>query len=112
MINEYVLLFIFSVLLSVFAQIFLKISANRTYKTKLSEYLNKYVISAYLLFFLCTLLSIIAYKGLELKKGPILEALGYAFVLVLGKLILKEKITKSKIIGNLLIVLGIIIFSI
>ena len=59
-----------------------------------------------------TILTILAYKGLDFKNGPIIEALGYIFIMVLSYFFLKEKITKRKIIGNALILLGIIVFYI
>ena len=42
----------------------------------------------------------------------IIESLGYIFVMILSNRILKEKITKKKLIGNLLILIGIIIYYI
>jgi drug/metabolite transporter (DMT)-like permease len=43
--------------------------------------------------------------------GPVLESTGYIYVGILGMLILKEKISRRKIIGNLLIVGGILIYA-
>jgi uncharacterized membrane protein len=60
---------------------------------------------------LSTILTIIAYREVELKHGPILESAGYIFVLVLSWMILKEKITLNKFIGTVLIIGGIILFS-
>ena len=59
-----------------------------------------------------TILTILAFKGLDYKNGPIIESVGYVFVMVLSSIILKEKITKKKIAGNLLILLGILVFYI
>lgn len=59
-----------------------------------------------------TILTIIAFKGLDYKNGPIIESLGYVFILFLGKWFLQEKITKKKIIGNGLILFGILVFYI
>lgn len=57
-----------------------------------------------------TILTIFAFKGLDYKNGPIIESLGYVFIMILSKIFLDEKITKNKIIGNSLILLGIAIF--
>ena len=57
-----------------------------------------------------TILTIIAFRGLNYKDGPIIEALGYIFILFLGKWFLQEKITMKKIIGNALILFGIFVF--
>ena len=59
-----------------------------------------------------TVLTIIAFKGLDYKNGPIIESLGYVFILFLGNWFLQEKITKKKVIGNSLILLGIAVFYI
>ena len=62
--------------------------------------------------FVSTILTILAFKGLDYKNGPIIESLGYIFILFLGSIFLKEKITKKKITGNILILLGIVVFYI
>lgn len=59
-----------------------------------------------------TVLTILAFRGLDYKNGPIIESLGYIFVMILSRMFLKEKITKKKILGNALILLGIIVFYI
>lgn len=112
MITKYIFLLIFSVFVASFSQILLKVSANKKYKSRLYEYLNPYVIIAYSIFFLSTIITVISYRGIELKYGAVIESTGYIFVLVLSKIILKEKITKNKIIGIILIIFGIFIFTI
>ena len=59
-----------------------------------------------------TILTIFAFKGLDYKNGPIIESLGYIFVIILSWKLLEEKITIKKIVGNGLILLGIFIFYI
>lgn len=59
-----------------------------------------------------TILTIIAFRGLDYKNGPIIESLGYIFILFLGRWFLQEKITKKKVIGNALILIGIAVFYI
>ena len=112
MINSYVLLLISSVFIATCSQIFLKKSSNIKYDSKIKEYLNWRVIVGYGLLFVSTILTILAFKGLDYKNGPIIESLGYIFILFLGNIFLKEKITKKKIIGNALILLGIVMFYI
>lgn len=111
MIVKYVLILIFSVFISSIAQMLLKISANENHASKLKEYLNFRVIVSYGIFVVSTILTVIAYKGVYLKSGPIIESTGYIFVLILGKMLLKEKITKNKLIGITTIIFGIIVFS-
>lgn len=109
--NTYIALFLFSVFVSSVSQILLKTSANKKYDHWIREYLNPKVIIAYGMFFLSSLLTVFAYKFVPLSMGPILEASGYVFVSVMGYFILKEQIGCRKIIGLVVIVLGIVIFN-
>ena len=104
-------IFVLSVLVSSVSQIMLKKSADKTYDSRLGEYLNPRVITAYGLFFLSTIITMFAYKYVALSAGPILENSGYIFVAVLGYIFLKERFTKKKIIGIILILAGIALFS-
>lgn len=112
MANKYVIVLLVSVFISSVAQLVLKLSANKKYDSRLKEYLNPQVIFSYGIFFSATVLTVFAYKGVFLKSGPIIESSGYIFILFLGNIFLKEKITKNKIIGVLLIIAGIAIFSV
>lgn len=109
--NEYWVIFLVSVFIASCAQIILKSSANNHYENYIQEYLNIKVIGAYLLLLTSTVLTIIAYRGVELKVGPILESSGYVFVLLLSYVFLKEKISIQKIIGLSLIIAGIMVSS-
>lgn len=104
------LILIFSVFISTCSQILLKKASDMEYGSKIKEYLNWRVIVGYIIMVISTILTIIAFKGLDYKNGPIIESLGYIFILFLGKWFLQEKITKKKIIGNALILLGIALF--
>lgn len=107
---KYYVYMLLSVVLASFSQILLKISANKTYDHWLREYLNVPVIMGYGLLFISMVLTIFAFKGLDYKMASIIDSLGYVFVMVLGYLFFKEKITRNKSLGALLIVLGVIIF--
>ncbi len=98
-------------LISSFSQIMLKKSAQKTYESKLKEYLNPLVIIAYALFFSCTLISIYALKVVPLSMSPILESSGYIFVAVLSFFFFNEKLTKKQLLGMALIIIGIIVYS-
>jgi multidrug transporter EmrE-like cation transporter len=91
------------------SQIILKSSADMKYDNKLKEYLNPRVIIAYGIFFFATLVTVYAYKGIPLSVGPILETTGYLWISLLGYFILKEKISRRKLIGLVIVVAGIII---
>ena len=108
---KYALIYLCSVFIASVSQIILKISSGRTYDSVIAEYLNPRVIIAYGLFFGTTLISLIAYKGLPLSMGPILEATGYIWVALLSLIVLKEKITKKKLLGLVIIIIGIVVYS-
>ena len=110
MINKYVVVLVISVLVASLSQILLKKSALKKHSCLLKEYLNHYVIIGYSMMILSTILTIYAFKGLDYKNGPIIESTGYIFVMILSSTFLKEKITLKKLIGNILILIGIFIF--
>ena len=103
--------FLCSVLISSISQILLKKSADKTYDSRLKEYLNPLVIIAYGMFFCSMMITMYCYRYVDVSAGPIFESAGYIFVGVLGYIFLKEKFTAKKIVGMLLIMLGIVIFS-
>ncbi len=101
---------VIAVLVASCSQVLLKKSANIEYENKIKEYINPYVIIGYVMMIVSTLLTIYAYTGLEYKNGPIIESLGYIFIMILSWLFFKEKITKKKLFGNILILMGIAIY--
>ncbi len=107
----YSCIMILSTLISSVSQVMLKKSAQKTYSSKLAEYLNPFVITAYSLFFGCTLITMYALKVVPLSMAPLLEATGYIFVAALSYIFFKEKLTKKQIIGMVLILSGIVIYA-
>ncbi len=107
----YILIFLCSVFISSVSQVLLKSSANKEHGNALKEYLNPKVIVAYGMFFLATLITILAYKYVPLSMGGILESSGYIFVAVLSYIFLHEKISKRKMLGLAVILLGILVFN-
>ena len=108
--NSYIWFIVLSVLVASFSQILLKKSAMREYPNRIREYLNPYVIIGYGMMVISTVLTIVAYTRVDFKNGPVIESAGYVIVMILSYLFFKEKITKKKIIGTAMILLGIIIF--
>lgn len=108
--NLHFWLYLLSVTVAAFSQLLLKKSAMQKYTSFLKEYLNPYVIVGYGLLFLSMFLTILAYRGLDYKNGPVIESLGYVLVLFLSRLLFGERITKKKLVGTLCILLGIMIF--
>ena len=100
------------VFVSSISQVMLKKASMRQYESHIREYLNPLVIFAYVLFVGTTFLSILAYKGIPLSMGGVLEATGYIYVTVFGVLIFHEKINAKKLIALAMILCGIAIYSV
>lgn len=102
---------LFGVFISAISQVMLKKAAQKTYSSPIKEYLNPLVIFAYVIFVGTTFLSIIAYKGIPLSLGPVLEATSYIYVTIFGVKIFGEKINRKKIMALGIIIVGIIIYA-
>ena len=106
---KYMAVWMISVFISSVAQVLLKVAANKKYPSRIREYLNPLVIGAYALFFGSTLLSILAYRGLPLSLGPVLEATGYIWVTLFGVTLFREKMNGMKLLALCLILGGILV---
>lgn len=109
---KYVLIALFSGVLSAFSQVLLKKSSGIERNNKFNEYFNPYVICGYGITFLCMVLMVLVYKGLPFKYGIVLESSVYFYVMILSKIFFNEKVTLKRVLGNLIIICGIVIFSI
>lgn len=109
--NPYILIMVAGAFLTAISQLLLKQSANQKHKNFLAEYLNWRVIVSYGIFAGVLLANTYAYTKVDMKYGSIIDTLAYVFVFFLSIFILKEKMTRKKLVGNLLIILGILIYS-
>ena len=109
--SRYIGIWMFSVLISSFSQVLLKIAANKKYDSRIKEYLNPIVITAYGIFFLSTLLTMYALKYVPLTMSPVIESASYIFVPVFGVLMLREKISKRRLLGMGIMMIGMLIFA-
>ena len=108
----YAFLLLLGTFISSISQVMLKTAANKHFDSILKEYLNPLVIGAYAIFITSTFLSILAYRGIPLSMGPILEATGYFYVTFFGVKLFKEKMSSKKLAALALIIVGIIVYSI
>ena len=99
------------VFLAAISQVMLKKAAAKKYGSFIKEYLNPLVVCAYFIFFVTTLLSVYAYKGIPLSMGPILEATSYIYVTLFGVKIFGEKFNKKKLLALAFIIGGILVYS-
>ena len=109
--SSYHLLFLFAVAVAGFGQVALKRAAMEEQgRSLLRQYANGYVLLGYFLM-LCSMGMVsVAYRGVPLKIAPALDSLGFVLVPMLSWLFFGERITRTKGLGFLLIVFGILIF--
>ena len=98
-------------LIASLSQVLLKIESGREHGSFLKEYLNVRVIGAYVLLALSVLLTMLAYRGLPLSMGPVFESCSYVFVTLFGVLLFKEKLGRRRLPALLLILAGILLYT-
>ena len=99
-----------SVLIGAISQILLKTAANTQRDSFLKKFLNITVILAYGMMFGSSLCSLFALRHLPLNLMPVFQATSFFWILILSRLILKEKILKQNIVGICIIFFGIIVY--
>ena len=100
-----------SATITAFSQIILKKSADKNHKGIIFEYINPYVLFSYVCYFGVLVLNIFIYTKIDYRFGVVINSMASVLVMVFSKLMLKETITRRRIWGNVLIILGIVIFS-
>lgn len=108
----YLFLYLGSVFLAAVSQVLLKKAASRSHASVFAEYTDWRVLLGYGLFFGCTLLTMLAYRGIPLSLGPVLETTSYLYVTFFGITIFHEKLNRKKIMALLLIIVGVLLYSI
>jgi drug/metabolite transporter (DMT)-like permease len=98
------------IILTSAAHLLLKKGSVVAAATNRKMYLHPLSLTAYLIFAVAALLSIFAMKGLDLKVFFALTSLTYICIPVLSFVFLKEAVTKNKLIGIIIISLGVVIF--
>ena len=112
MLNIYGLIMIIASFFNALSQVLLKKSADDAReKNFFRKLLNWRVFLAYVIFVLVMLVNLFAYRGVNFKYGGAIQSIGQIFVLLLSVLMCGEKLTKNRIIGNILIITGVIIYS-
>ena len=105
----YSLLMVFGAWIAAVSQVMLKKAADRTYPSRIREYLNPLVFFAYVLFAVSAVMTMYAYKGVSISYGVLLESTGYIFVFLMDWLYLKGSVNIKKVIAVILILAGIVI---
>lgn len=94
-----------------FSQVLMKQSAQIEHKNWIYEYLNWRVILAYGIAFSVLMVNTYAYTEVEIKYASIIDTFSYVNVMVFSYLILKEQFTRTQLIGNLIIIAGILVYT-
>lgn len=109
--NLFMLIMFAGTFFSAVSQVLLKQSARQTHTGRFGEYLNRRVIAAYLIFGAVLLANTYAYTRVEMKYGAVIDTFTYVFVMLLSVLVLKEKVTRGRLAGNLIIMAGVVIYT-
>lgn len=107
----YLLLMFAGTFFSAVSQILLKQSAGKKYKSIIFEYLNWRVITAYGISFSVLLLNTYAYTKVDMRYGAVIDTFSYVFVMLLSYFLLKERFNKGQLIGNLIIITGVMVYT-
>ena len=91
--RTFILIMLGGTFFSAVSQILLKQSANIKYENRIREYLNFRVILSYAIFMLILLLNTWCYTKVDMRYGPVIDT------------------AAGKIIGNLIIIAGILIYT-
>lgn len=109
MIKYYIAAFL-AVFLTALCQLLLKLGASRTGGIS-RVYVNPFTMAAYAMLLAVTLLNLYAYKALPLKMSAVILPFTYPLVAAFSFIFLKEKATRSQLLGAVLIIIGIFIFN-
>ena len=69
------------------------------------------VITAYGISFSVLLLNTYAYTKVDMKYGAVIDTFSYVFVMILSYLLLKERFNRGQLIGNLMIITGVMVYT-
>ncbi len=109
----YIILAVFIQLLVAYSQYNLKIGSRKLdLKKDLAYNLRNYnMILAIFLFLLVPVLSVFVMRFMEFSIFYSFTAFNYIFIMLFSWKLLKEKFDKLRIIGNILVIIGVVIFN-
>lgn len=109
--NKYYLAAFMGVFLTAISQLLIKQGTRKAKKGALWLYLNAYMLTAYFILVLVTLLSLYAYREIPLKVGLMLAPLALILVVLLSSWLLGERLTRLQVLGAVVILLGMTVFN-
>ncbi|MBE3089198.1 MAG: EamA family transporter [Actinobacteria bacterium] len=95
------------------SQVIFKIGALKVdfKKPLVYNFKNKFILTSIFLFILVPVLSIITMRVIDLSDFYSFTALSYVFIMLFSWRILKEDIDRLIVIGNFLVIAGVIVFN-
>ncbi|WP_371834107.1 EamA family transporter [Paenibacillus wenxiniae] len=100
------------VLMNSYSQILLKKGAGSADdKNILLSFLNRYTFTGYFLFLAITVINVFLLKYIDLKQFTIILSCNYLIAYMMAIYFLKESFSLKKVLGTLLIVIGVIVFN-
>ncbi|MBR3200916.1 MAG: EamA family transporter [Mogibacterium sp.] len=109
--NIYLLMLFIATFFSAGSQVLLKQSAKMEHKSWIYEYLNWRVITAYFIAFSVLFVNTWAFTKVDMRYGSVIDTFTYVFVMLLSYFLLKEKFNRKQLIGNLIIIAGVLIYT-
>ncbi len=113
MIAYYILLAVFIQFLVAYGQYHLKVGAGKLdLKKNLAFNIRNWNLAiAIILFLIVPVLSVITMRFMEFSIFYSFTALNYLFIMFFSWKILKEKFDRLRVLGNVLVIIGVIIFN-
>lgn len=109
---KYYLSYILAIILTAISQLLLKFGANKGIKKNIFfSFFNIYTLSGYSILLISTILSVFALQIIPLKITIMLLPLVYILVGFFSFIFLKESLSKNKLLGSIIIIIGIILFN-
>ena len=109
--NIYILVLLIATFFSAGSQVLLKQSAKMEHKSWIYEYLNWRVITAYAIAFAVLFLNTWAFTKIDMRFGSVIDTVTYVFVMLLSYFLLREKFNRKQLIGNLIIIAGVLVYT-
>ena len=106
----FIILALLGQLIASVSQMLLKKSSQKEYSSFIRQYLNVLVIGGYGLLVISMFVAIVCYGHMPYMYVVIIEPVGYILVMLLSRIIFKEKVTRNKLFGMMMIICGILVF--
>lgn len=100
-----------TIIVSAALQIPLKKTAQNPKYHGLRAYLNPIVIAVYASFFAITFITTYLYQYVDLTLSTLLYKTEYLFIAFFSIVFLKEKFSKRKLLGFVIVVCGVVVYS-